>query len=190
MIGNAQDRPPFTGPAPALLGFDETIVEECSRLLGLDAWEDHQDLNFKLAHRCVEANRNVLRIMSGPKWDLCQNMQWEMCGVLGKLPGQDGGRDGPALQPRLLTFGTAPKDLNPKWFLDPTKHPTYPCHGSWCDPNGYTVGDVFFVEVCILFAVCMNREELFTVDVGDGFVCDFDPAGYTRLSKVLRGVVR
>ena len=58
---NFNDRPRYTAPAPALLGFDETILGYCSHLVGLDF--DGGDLNTELAERCVRANKNVLRLL-------------------------------------------------------------------------------------------------------------------------------
>lgn len=45
-VGGGMERP-FSPPSPALLGFDESINEECSRLLGLAPW-DNGDLNMKV----------------------------------------------------------------------------------------------------------------------------------------------
>ena len=62
---NWNDRPRYTAPAPALLGFDETILGYCSHLVGLDF--DGGDLNTELAERCVRANKNVLRLLEYAK---------------------------------------------------------------------------------------------------------------------------
>ena len=130
--GGSADRP-FSSPSPALLGFDESINEFCSRLDGDDPW-DQEDTNRKIATRCRKAHRNVLRVLTGG-WSMCANLEWQMCALTGKLPGQGS---------RSISFATAPRDLELSWWSDPSSHPTYPCKGwtigSRCDPDGFTVG--------------------------------------------------
>ena len=55
-----------------------------------------------------------------------------------------------------MAFAIAPKDLQLSWWQQPTTHPAYsfPCLGSWCDPDGFTIGDVLFVEVVVAYALC------------------------------------
>lgn len=170
MQGTAQapgpgDRPHFTQPAPALLGFDETILGYCSHLVGLDF--DGGDLNTELAERCVRANKNVLRLLQGRPWDMCQNIEWQMCALSGKLPGQDG---------RKVSFASAPKDVKAEWFHNPDLHPTF-------RPNfdGYSLGDVYFAELCVTFTLCANRADLFKLEVGETFVCEKDQAAFDHL---------
>eukprot|EP00966_Prymnesium_polylepis_P075061 1741182-Prymnesium_polylepis.2 len=69
-VGSWNDRPFFDG-SPALLGFDETINEFCSGVIGVDAW-DGFDLNLAIANRCRDARRNVLRDLQGAvrRWQL------------------------------------------------------------------------------------------------------------------------
>ena len=117
MQGTAQapgpgDRPHFTQPAPALLGFDETILGYCSHLVGLDF--DGGDL--ELAERCVRANKNVLRLLQGRPWGMRQNIEWQMCALSGKH-GQDG---------RKVSFASAPKDVKAEWFRQPRPAPHLP----------------------------------------------------------------
>ena len=164
-----------SNPSPGLLGFDETILEFCSYKLGMEPW-DGGDLNHKLAYRCVDANQNVLRIME--YWDMCVNMQWEVCALTGQLPNQDGLK---------IHFATAPKTLDPEWFLNPSTHPTWPCNGGWCDPNGFTVGDVFFVEVCTAHLVCKNGNSIFDLEIGEIFECEFDMDKYKDFYQKLTG---
>jgi len=175
-VGSANTRPYSGGPqSPALLGFDETILEFCSGQLGMDPW-DGGDLNHKLAQRCLQAHRNVLRVLIGG-WSMCTNLQWQMCALTGKLPGQGSSR---------ISFATAPKSMQLQWWTDPgATRPTYPCEGSWCDPNGYTVGDVFFAEMAISTTLCRNRAQLYRLRVGEFFVCDLDEDSYYNWAKVL-----
>jgi len=173
--GNANDRP-FSSPSPALLGFDETIVEFCSNQMNMDPWSGSGDLNHKLAARCRDAHRNVLRLISGG-WSMCQNLQWQMCALTGKLPGQGSSR---------ISFATAPRDLKPEWWTNPGgTHPTYPCRGNWCDPNGFTVGDVYFAELAITTTLCRNREELYALDVGEFWECDLDETAWRSFTSRL-----
>jgi len=166
------DRPPFTKPASALLGFDETILGYCSHLVGLDF--DGGDLNTELAERCVWANKNVLRLLAGEPWDMCQNLEWQMCAIHGRLPGQDGSK---------MSFATAPNELNLMWWNDHDTHPTYsPVYG------GFSLGDVFFAEVAVTFTLCTNRGHLFELEVGEIFECQFDQAGWVHLTRKLQGL--
>ena len=176
-MGGYWDRP-FESPSPALLGFDESIVEVCSRLIGVDPWKDNEDLNNKLAFRCHLAQRNVLRLMTGG-WTMCQNLEWQMCALQGKLPGQ--GSD-------TISFATPPRDLQLEWWNDPTTHPTYPCDvwARTCDPNAFTVGDVYFAEVMITYTICENRARLFDLDVDERFQCNVDVEAYRNLATRLR----
>lgn len=171
MQGTAQapgpnDRPHFTAPAPALLGFDETILGYCSHQIGLDF--DGGDLNSEVAERCVAANRNILRLLSGGRpWDMCQNIEWQLCALSGKLPGQDGNK---------VSFASAPKDVSPVWFHDSDTHPTYKPR-----LDGYSLGDVYFAELCVTFALCANRGDLFNLEVGETFVCQRDKRAFDHL---------
>ena len=132
--------PSFARPAPALLGFDETIYAFCSAQLNMEEGPFYGD-NGALAQRCVQANENVLRVFAN--WNLCTNMHWQTCAFHGKLPGQDG---------RRLHFSIAPKNLDVGIFENPDS-----CVGG-CD-HGYAVSDVYFAEVCITSFVCTSTEE-------------------------------
>ena len=172
-VGQARDRP-FEPPSPALLGFDESINEHCSGLLGREPWDDG-DLNAKIARRCREARRNVLRLLTGA-WTMCQNLQWQLCALQGLLPGQGGKR---------VSFATAPRELKLEWWMEPSTHPTFPCRDGWCDPDGFTVGDVYFSEVAVVYKVCANRASLFALAAGDFFECQLDRAAFDQLASML-----
>ena len=107
---------------------------------------------------------------------MCNNLQWQMCALTGLLPGQ-GSKD--------IHFATAPKDLQLKWWSDPSTHPTYPCNVDTCDPAGYTAGDVFFAETAITAFLCSNRRELFSLNAGDLFECSFDERACSTLVERL-----
>ena len=176
-FGRREDRP-FQKPSQALLGFDESIVEQCSTLLGVDPWGDNQDLNLKLADRCQRAKRNVLRLMTG-SWTMCQNLEWQLCALQGKLPGQGG---------KAIAFATRPRDVQLEWWLNPSTHPTYPCRqNGWCDPAAFTVGDVFFAEIMIAYQVCSNGAHLLELEIDEPFHCQLDRDRYLNFVKRLQG---
>jgi hypothetical protein len=89
-LGRSEMRPPFTAEAPALLGFDESIYAFCSTLVGQPTnfiKADGLDFNEELAQRCVDANINILRIISSTRkpWTMCQNLRWILCALTGKV---------------------------------------------------------------------------------------------------------
>jgi hypothetical protein len=47
--------------------------------------------------------------------------------------------------------------------------------------HGYSVDNVFFVEVSLISYLCKNRDEVFQLEVGDDFDCDFDQIALDRL---------
>ena len=164
-LGGATSRPGFAGPAPALLGFDATIWEFCSRAAGqrnLGGFSQEA-----LATRCVLSNNNILRVIRG--WSMCQNLQWLLCTATGKLPGQPA--DG------LFRFATAPSSLTLREWERPT---SWPCERS-CPAGKYAVGDVYFAELAILRKICRNAGALFRVDVGETMRCQVDVAAYHEL---------
>ncbi len=175
-FGGHEDRP-FQKPSQALLGFDESIVELCSTLLGVDTGRGG-DLNVKLADRCQRAKRNVLRLMTG-SWTMCQNLEWQLCALQGKLPGQGG---------KAIAFATRPRDVQLEWWLNPSTHPTYPCRqNGWCDPAAFTVGDVFFAEIMIAYQVCSNGAHLLELEIDEPFHCQLDRDRYLNFVKRLQG---
>ena len=89
-LGRPEMRPPFTAEAPALLGFDESIYAFCSTLVGQPTnfiKANGLDFNEELAQRCVDANINILRIISSTRkpWTMCQNLRWVLCALTGKV---------------------------------------------------------------------------------------------------------
>lgn len=176
-LGGHEDRL-FQKPSPALLGFDESIVELCSALLGVDPWEGGQDLNIKLADRCHRAKRNVLRLMTG-SWTMCQNLEWQLCALQGKLPGQGG---------EAVEFATRPRDVQLEWWQNPSMHPTYPCQSNgWCDPGAFTVGDVFFAEIMVAYQICSNGKDILELEIDEQFHCQLDRSKYWDMVRRLQG---
>ena len=63
---NWNDRPLYTAPAPALLGFDETILGYCSREPPLTAVR----LEPSSLHTCVHMSLELMRARVSPATDL------------------------------------------------------------------------------------------------------------------------
>ena len=170
----AARQPNFKSPgAPALLGFDSTIWQLCSQESG-HAGELGGFSQERLASRCIASSNNILRVVGGEwKWDMCQNLAWQLCAATGKLPGQRG---------KSLRFATAPRQLTLSEWERPT---SWPCEGGRC-PNGkFAVGDVFYVEIAVYRAICANAGDLFGVGVGEPLECDVDAAAFDRLAERL-----
>jgi hypothetical protein len=180
-LGLRQSRPSFDRPAPAVLGFDEDLYRFCSAALGKQEWYDSRgtsDFNDELAHRCADADVNILRILStrsGAGWSMCQNLRWQLCAVHGHLPGQQGDR--------TLRFARAPSVLRQSEWDYPT---SYPCdHPGGCD-GAYAVGDVFFAEACMLQRVCDNARAVWEAAEGKAVVCDLNQDALDDLARELR----
>ena len=170
----AARRPTFKSPgAPALLGFDSTIWQLCSKESG-HAGELGGFSQERLAARCIASSNNILRVVGGEwKWNMCQNLAWQLCAATGKLPGQRG---------KTLRFATAPRELTLSEWGQPT---SWPCESGRC-PNGkFAVGDVFYAEIAVYRAICANAGDLFSVRVGEALECDVNVAAFDRLAERL-----
>ena len=97
---------------------------------------------------------------------MCQNLEWLLCAASGRLPGQGS---------RKIHFADAPKSLD--------THNDFWEGGQW--EARYAVGDVFYLEVCMLSQVCKNAHELFTVGVGAYFECELEPGRVDELKAIL-----
>ena len=163
--GKGAARPCCGKPAPALLGFDESIWQFCSRAVNKPAAGFSQT---EMAARCVMSNNNILRLMGGAwKWNMCQNFAWQLCAATGRLPGQDGAK---------LHFVTAPKAMRIEEWRRPT---SWPCdNGEPCPPGKYAVGDVYFAELAVYRYICSNADELFKVGEGELIRCEVDERAY------------
>ena len=179
--GGQDDRPPYRD-APAVLGFDDTIWDYCSEVRRQPDWGGG-DWNAELARRCVEANLNILRIMfscdscvgSRAGWNMCRNLQWVACAAQGRLPGQGSAK---------IRFAKAPKELDMRDMDDP--HRLRSSFPGGDDGWHYAVSDVYFGEVCVLSTICRNSWQLFSVERGEDFECDFDEEGFRRLQASLQ----
>jgi len=148
------------------LGFDDTMLEYCRKEPSLGDVDDSL-----LAHSCADANENILRLLT-PRvpWTMCQNLVWLLCALKHKLPGQGAA---------AIHFATAPKvlELAP---LTEGRFPITPGHE-------YAENDVFYLETCLLSHLCRNNEELFSVEKGGFFECDFSRERYDELPAILNG---
>lgn len=90
---------------------------------------------------------------------------------------------------RSILFATAPKDLN---MSGSRAHALGKCTG-WhpaIAPKrgvfGYTNDDIFYLEVCIFSKICTNGHEIFTLDAGSKFTCEFSADGFSMLEHLIR----
>ena len=96
-FGRDSQPPAFSSPAPALFGFEDSLYDHCSALLGANGSKpelasmsyEYADFDDVLAHRCVAANMNILRLKS-VGWHMCHNLRWGACAA--QAPVQRGGQ--------------------------------------------------------------------------------------------------
>lgn len=174
-LGQPTSRPVFpAGSAPALLGFDSSIHAYCEEEAAGRTFDRGGDWNSRLAHTCVAASLNILRLLAGGSpWNMCQNLRWVVCAARGRLPGQ---------RRREMRFATAPGALDFAQYDDPSLGDSW-----WMEPHDshFAVSDVYFAEVGILSAICTNAARLFATARGDTFECDFSRDGYLALQQAL-----
>ena len=157
--------PHYHGQAPAVLGFDKTIMIYCLEALGRWHGQAINDVppTDEIATTCVAANKNVLRLMNG--WNICENFHWMVCAARGDLPGQQ--------HSRQIEFSLAPGSLDRVEDLGTINR------------GGYQVNDVYYLEICLFAHVCKNGDELFGLRKGAGFVCDLQPERVRDLASLL-----
>ena len=152
--------PHFTAKAPAVLGFDRDINWLCH---GSD--KQH-------ALPCVNANANILSLYGNETpYNMCRNLEWQVCATKGILPGQ--GSD-------EILFAFAPKDLE----LHGDPFPLGGCSSyapKGCGTSGYASADIFFLEVCVYDAMCSNRNSLWQLEHGEIWHCKMEYDGYMEL---------
>ena len=51
--------------------------------------------------------------------------------------------------------------------------------------RGYALPDIFHLEVCVLHHVCTNGDQLFGLNAGEPFVCQFSEPRFEALAYVL-----
>jgi len=161
----------FPHDAPALLGFDESIDEHCWAHGGFGSH----------AMACIHAGFNILSLYGNRvPYNICRNLEWQVCAVKGLIPGQGG---------KKIVFGKRPGDLNPS--PDGGK-PLGTC-GGWvpnylqnkhCNGN-YATDDIFFLEVCMFNQICKNGDDLWLLEVGQEWECEFDEWRFDELQDIL-----
>ena len=128
----------------------------------------------------MNANLNILSLYGeGVPYNTCRNLEWQLCAIKGLLPGQGSNE---------IIFATAPKDLDPH---PQGGRPVGTC-GGWRPPNtgdcwrdGYATDSIFFLEACLFNQLCGNARELWLLEAGDPFVCDFSFARFEELQQLL-----
>ena len=78
-LGRANRMPDFGGkPAPALLGFDETIGDFCASRLG--GWNSPGVRQLGNGEMCVRAGINILSLYGKRQpYNVCRNFEWQAC---------------------------------------------------------------------------------------------------------------
>jgi len=178
--GQDQDFPLPT--APALLGFDETIDVFCTdarhRLGDRRRWYQHAD-------NCIHGSLNILSLHgSRVPYNICRNLEWITCAINGLLPGQGVRTIKFARKPSSLDFS---EDGNDKVFGE--------CRGwrpdtIWprdCSDDGYATDSIFFLETCLVSQLCLNGVELWALEVGQAFECEFSKERFDELEQLLLG---
>jgi len=168
-----------TRTAPVLYGDDPDIFALCSRVTGQPTvyagGGDYREHARAIASRCVDAQMNILRLTD--YWDMCINLEWMMCGLLGQLPGQEDLVNGEV----EIKLATSTRDLDLNQFYYPPDCWSGPCS------THYAVRDVFFAEVFVLYQLCAStRDRLFEVGVGTSFKCKLDVDRYHELALWLQ----
>ena len=103
----------------------------------------------------------------------CRNTEGTLCATLVKLHNQGSGQ---------ILFAIAPKDMDID-LLHRKKHP--PNVQGWTCCGAFAENDIYYLEVCTLSEMCANSDELFSLEVGDPFHCQFDAEKYAALQKTL-----
>lgn len=194
-LGRVGHPPTYAHPAPALMGSDGGIHAFClAQLPDSDRTRYAKGLNGVLkggvvAKACVAASHNILNMVGRRvPYNLCRNLEWQLCAVKGRLPDQnvEAGiifADVPALlevRP-WADSGTAPAGSN----CSASAHPRHPKKELRANTSGYSVTDVFYLEVCIFQQICSNGADLFRLDIGESFHCKFSHRGFLQLRDLL-----
>ncbi|KAL1498949.1 hypothetical protein AB1Y20_013470 [Prymnesium parvum] len=162
-------------------------LDHCDLYKVYNHWEDKgkaMGRRFECSHaaHCRRANMNILTLVDKTElpYNMCRNLEWQVCAARGQLPGQ---------QRPLIRFAVAPRDLD---VSPESRRPLGAC-GGWHPPEaptrgifGFTNDDIFFLEVCIFTQICTNGQEIFALKAGDTFTCQYSAAGLEKLTQLLR----
>ena len=200
-LGDPTKGPSFAEPAHALLGYDSGIYEHCAKKVSLRGLTCPNDPPGHVARCCVMAGFNILNMVGHhPQYNLCRNLEWQLCGIFGKLPGQGGDHS--------VRFANAPRELDVDPLVtmsrrkDAEEHqaPRHRCEQQTRSTRmtsnttrvksakkrlGYSLPDIFHLEVCIFHQICTNGRDIFRLKVGEPFVCRFSHERFTALADVL-----
>jgi hypothetical protein len=194
-LGKVGQPPTYAHPAPALMGSDGGIHAFCvAQLLEEERARYAKGLDGVLkggvvAKACVVASSNILNMVGRRvPYNLCRNLEWQMCAVKGRLPSQN-------VEAGII-FADAPASLEVRpWAEDGTAtaggncsalaHSRHPKKELHVNRSGYSVSDVFYLEVCIFQEVCSNGADLFRLGVGESFHCKFSHRGFQQLRDLL-----
>ena len=202
-LGEPGHVPKFGGqPAPALLGYDDGIFDACAAAVARQATAGtlsassrsspcRRDRPGHVARCCLAAGLNILNMVGHRvPYNLCRNFEWQLCAISGALPGQPD---------RTIRFANAPRSLD----VEPLARQESRSERAQCErakrqaqvvtaagqsggrKNGYSLPDIFHLEVCLYNQVCTNGHRLFDLAVGEPFVCDFSHARFDALQQVL-----
>ena len=134
------------------------------------------------AHVCRRANLNILNLLAQRvPYNLCRNLEWQVCAARGLLPGQGGAKIRLSFPPaRLDPEGERPLGQCRGWHPD-----RLPAGGLY----GFTNDDIYYLEVCLYNHMCTNGRELFRMGADDDFVCRFSPTRFAALQVILTAPV-
>jgi len=183
LLGQRGSLPYFSNAvAPAVLGFDEDIDGFC----GWEREHFQNSMSYFDTHAggCVNANHNILSLYGDRvPYNLCRNLEWQVCASRGLLPGQGG---------RVVRFARQPSDLS---VHGEGGYKALGRCGGWRPPDvdgdcseGFATDDIFFLEVCVFSFICMNvdgDDGLFRIPVGSFFECQFSPERFDELMGLL-----
>lgn len=182
--------------APPVLGFDDDIESYCTRLNREQGRETSANetqptgdsavdsaagrpsrRRLVMAEKeCARASRTVLSL-DDSEYSSCNNLAWQVCGAMGRLPGQHLAH---------ITFATAPGQVH---INGSSGRPAlgacsgFAPHG--CGPDGYANDNIFFLEVCLYNQICSNRDDLFRLQPGELFTCRIEPGSVRGLQALL-----
>jgi len=151
---------------PVLLGYDTTIVEQCMLAKGLAFGKWRSPDMRVIVDSCSGAGFNFIRVKH--HWDYCLQVQYIICAMQGKLPGQPQ-RTSAAGQPTgEIQFAMPPRELRLEHL--------------WNEP-AFTFSSIFIHEVAMLAVLCKNGREVFEKGVGESFWCELDPTTYAEFAR-------
>ena len=189
----------FTTNAPALLGFDDAI----------DFYIDNNNGgNENHARKSVTHNVNILQLFPPATYNICVNYQWLLCAARGLLHGQGNTAMRFAYPPgRLVVIGGDRESIvaalhslpaATRAALPPLPNSGWEAHLPFGTMSSYTActagqsgcyasGDIFYLEVCLLNAICENGAELFSLAIGQEWHCQLSEERLARLKATMIG---